>query len=101
MKIKKGDNVKILAGKDRSKIGKVVNVYPKIDKITVDGLNLYKKHVRPKREGEKGQIIQVSRPLVVSNVILICQNCKKPVRAGYRFDDNRKVRYCRKCKNIL
>ena len=101
MQIKKGDNVKILTGKDRPKTGRVINVYPKIRKVTVEGLNLYKKHVRPKREGEKGQIIQVSRPLEVSNVILICQNCKKTVRAGYRFDGNNKIRYCRKCENVF
>lgn len=94
-KIKKGDTVKILAGKDIGKTGKIISV--KNQKVTVEGLNVYKKHVRPKRQGEKGQIVQVVRPINISNVALVCESCRKSVRVGYRLDGKSKFRYCRKC----
>ena len=100
MKIKKGDNVKIMIGKDRGKIGKVIKVNPKNDKVTVESLNLYKKNVRPKRQGEKGQIVSVPRPLPASRAMLVCSSCNKPVRVGFRLEKEKKVRYCKKCKAI-
>lgn len=101
MRIKKGDTVKILTGKDRGKTGKVIKVYPKNEKVTVEGLNIYKKHVRPKRQGEKGEIVQVVRPIHISNVALFCGNCGKAVRAGFRLEEKQKVRYCKNCKGII
>ncbi len=97
MKIRKGDNVKITVGKDRNKSGKVLKVFPQKGKVTIEGLNLYKKHVRPKTEGEKGQTVLVPRPIDVSNVMLICQSCSKTARVGYRFEEGNKVRYCKRC----
>ena len=101
MKIKKGDTVKILTGKDKGKSGKVIRVVLKDSKVAVEGLNIYKKHVRPKRQGEKGEIVQVVRPLSVSNVMLVCSRCNKATRIGYGHDNGKKVRYCRKCKGFL
>lgn len=101
MKIKKGDIVKILIGKDKGKTGKVIKVDPGAARLTVEGLNLYKKHVRPKRQGEKGEVVQLPRPIEISNAGLICPHCKKVVRVGYRRQDNIKVRYCRKCGQII
>jgi len=98
MKIKSGDKVLMLVGKDKGKIGKVMKVFPKKNKVVVEGLNLCKKHYRPRREGEKGEIVEISRPVDVSNVALICPNCEKPTRVGYRFENGKKVRYCKKCK---
>lgn len=98
MNIKKGDQVKIISGKDRGKTGAVIRVLPEDGKITVEGLNLYKKRVRPKAQGQKGEMVLVPRPLQASKTMIVCASCKKPTRVGYRFMDNgQKVRYCRKC----
>ena len=101
MNIKKGDNVKILSGKDRGKTGKVLSVDVKGGKVTVEGVNMYKKHVRPKREGEKGQVVELSRPLGISKVQVVCPHCHKSVRVGARKEGARKVRYCKKCNASL
>lgn len=98
MKIKKGDTVKIISGKDRGKTAKVIHVHTKTEKITVEGINVYKKHVRPKRQGEKGEVVSVTRPLVASNVLVVCPSCGKAIRVGFKAEGGvKKVRYCRKC----
>ena len=97
MKIKKGDTVLIISGKDRGRKGKVLKAFPKEQKVLVESINLKKKHVRPKREGEKGQIVQISAPIHVSNVKLICPKCEKATRIGYKIAENRKYRMCKKC----
>ncbi|MEK7162834.1 MAG: 50S ribosomal protein L24 [Patescibacteria group bacterium] len=97
MKIKKNDTIKIIAGKDRGKSGKVLKVFLEKNKILIEGLNLYKKHVRPKKQGEKGQLVSVPRPINISNVMLICSSCGKTSRISYRFDVEKKIRICKKC----
>ena len=67
----------------------------------IDGLNVFKKRSKPRKQGEKGQIVAVSRPLAASKVMIICPNCKAPTRIGGRMEGNRKVRYCKKCKATL
>ena len=99
MNIKKGDTVKILAGKDKGKDGKVMKINIETYRAIVEGLNLYKKHIKPKRQGEKGEVISISRPIPVSNLGLLCSSCGKATRVGYRFENNNKIRYCKKCKN--
>jgi len=101
MKLKKGDNVKIMAGKDRGKTGAILYVSPTDLKITVEGVNLFKKRSRPKKQGETGQTVMVSRPFPASRVELICSSCKSPTRIGYRMDGAAKVRYCKKCKATI
>ncbi|MEK7086774.1 MAG: 50S ribosomal protein L24 [Patescibacteria group bacterium] len=101
MKIKKGDTIKILTGKDKGKTGKVIRVDAKTEKITVEGLNIYKKHARPKRKGEKGQMVEVVRPIYISNAALVCHSCHKAVRVAYQINEGRKIRYCRSCKSQL
>ncbi|MGC9603400.1 MAG: 50S ribosomal protein L24 [Minisyncoccia bacterium] len=101
MNIKKGDMVKILTGKDSGKTGKVINVDYKTGKASVEGLNVFKKHVRAKRQGEKGEVVQLSRPMNVSNLILVCPSCHKPTRPGYRVEDKIKTRYCKKCQATI
>lgn len=101
MKIKKGDSVKIMSGKDRGKTGIVLMASPTTEKIQIEGLNVFKKRAKPKRQGEQGQIVAVSRPLPVSKVMLICPNCKTPTRVGGRVEGNRNVRYCKKCKATI
>lgn len=97
MKIKKGDQVEIISGKDRGKRGKVLRAFPKIMKITVEKINIAKRHVRPKKEGEKGQRVEVPAPLDASNARLVCPKCGKPTRVGYKTENKNKFRICKKC----
>ncbi len=98
MKIHKGDNVKVLSGKDRGKTGKILQVLTSDEKVIVENINMRKKNVRPKREGEKGQIVEFNAPLHVSNVQIVCPKCGKPNRVGRtRIEAGKKWRVCRKC----
>ncbi|MDD4900493.1 MAG: 50S ribosomal protein L24 [Patescibacteria group bacterium] len=109
MKIKKGDKVKILAGKDKGKTGKVLQVFPLGNRASIEGLNLLIKHMRPRKQGEKGQRIEFPAPLDLSNVILVCKACDRPTRVGYKYIEvvknevkhKKKVRVCKKCKQAI
>lgn len=97
MKIKKGDIVKMLAGKDSGKTGKVLRCFPADSKLIVEKLNIMKKHSRPKKEGEKGQRVEIERKITVSNVMLICPKCGKGTRVGYKISGENKSRVCKRC----
>lgn len=97
MKIKKGDSVLILLGKDKGKVGKVIKSAPKDMKVLVEGVNMRKKTIKPKRQGEKGQIISVSTYINISNVKFVCPKCGKATRVGYSIDEKKKQRICKKC----
>lgn len=97
MNIKKGDQVKILSGKDKGKTGSVLKVVRDTDRVVVEGINTFKKRMRPKKGGEKGQIVILPRAVHASNVSLVCKNCKKPARTGMRMNGDTKERYCKKC----
>mgnify|MGYP000094317539 CR=1 FL=1 len=97
MKVKKGDLVKILSGKDRDKRGKILKTFPQKGKVLVEGLNLVKKHQKAARRGEKGERISLSMPIDVSNVQLICPKCSKTTRIGIKLVDKNKFRICKKC----
>ena len=98
-RIKKGDNIKVLSGKDKGKEGKVLRVYPKDELLLVEGINLKKRHRRPKKAGEKGSIVQMPAPLPLSKVMVRCPNCQKAARARIKIIDNgEKRRSCRKCE---
>jgi len=97
MKIKENDQVIIISGKYRGKRGKVLVASPKEGKVLVEGINLRKKHQKPKRSGEKGQIVEKPAPIYVSNVKLICGKCGKPARVGYKIIEKKKYRICKKC----
>ena len=101
MKIRKGDTVLIVSGKDRRKKGKVLEVFPRDDRAVIEGANLRKKHVKPKRSGQKGQIIEMPFPIHLSNLKLICQKCGKPTRVGSKIKENKKFRVCKKCGQSL
>lgn len=103
MKIKKGDLVKVLAGKDKGESGRVLKALPPTNQVVVEGLNLIVKHRRPRREGEKGQKIQYPTPLAVSKVMLLCPHCQKPTRVGHRFlgEKQKKERICKKCLQVI
>lgn len=103
MKIKKGDNVKMLSGKDRGKTGVIALVLEngKTTRVVVGGLNKIKRHQRPKKQGQKGQIVSVERPVSASSVQLICKNCGKPTRVGFRLGVDKKERICKKCSSAI
>lgn len=101
MKLHKGDNVKVLSGKDRGKIGKILSVLTDKGQILVEGLNMYKKHRRPRAQGEKGEIVNVARPLPAGKVELICPSCGKATRVGARIEGDKKTRICKKCGSAI
>ena len=101
MKIKKGDNVRIISGKDRGKNGKVLRVLNEGKKALVEGLNLVKKHSRPRRQGEKGQRISVPAAIHISNLMLVCPKCSRATRVGYKISGKNKFRVCKKCKGEI
>ena len=104
--IKKNDKVKILTGKDKGKTGKVLQVIPNLGKVSVEGLNLLIKHLRPQRQGEKGQRIEFPAFINASNVALVCPKCGRATRVGHKIIKNegadaKKFRLCRKCQEII
>lgn len=101
MKIKKGDNIIVIAGKDKGKQGKVIKALPNERLIVIENVNLKKKHQKPKTGGKKGEKIETPRAISVSSVMLICKNCGKPVRVGYKILNEKKIRICKKCQNEI
>ena len=108
MKLKKGDKVIVMAGKDRGREGKILRVLPARrsggsgeDKVVVEAINLLKRRIRPKRAGEKGQVIQVASPLAAAKVMIKCNRCGRAVRVGHRVEAGKKIRFCRKCDQVL
>jgi len=116
MKIKKGDKVKILTGKDKGKTGKVLQVFTSRNRISVEGLNLSIKHMRPRKQGEKGQRIEFPAPLCAANLMVVCPKCGKATRVGYQYIEikgsaagtgavvkgkRKKIRVCKKCRQTI
>ncbi len=98
MKIRKNDQVQMLNGKDRGKRGRVLKVDCKSGKVVIEGLNLVKRHKKPRRSGEKGQRVEVPAMISVSKVMLICPVCGKATRVGYKISKDGKCRICKKCQ---
>lgn len=99
-KIHKGDTVQILLGKDRGKTGAIEKVLPKKDRVVVAGINLYKRHIK-KQGGVDGGIIDIVKPVNISNVALVCPKCKKATRVGFLIKDGVKKRVCKKCQGEI
>lgn len=99
--IRKGDLVKVAAGKDKGKQGKILQVFPALDRAQVEGVNILVKHIRSQRKGTPGQKVEFPSPLHMSNLQLICQGCSKPVRAGHVTEEGKKYRICKKCKERI
>lgn len=97
MKLRKGDNVIMLSGKDCGKKAKIILVLPDDNRVVVEGLNLIKKHVRARKQGQKGQIISKERAVSASSVALVCKSCGKSTRVGYKLEGENKMRICKKC----
>jgi large subunit ribosomal protein L24 len=101
MKIKKGDKVIVTTGKDKGKIGAVVRMLPKEDRVLVEGVNLRKRHQKPKRSGQKGQIVEIALPIHISNVMVYDEKSKKGTRVHFRMDGAKKVRVSQKSAAII
>ena len=100
--IKKDDKVKVIAGKDKGKIGKVLRVLPKKQRVLIENINIVKRHQRPSAQNRQGGIVENESPINWANVMLMCNKCMKPVRiAMKRLDDGKKVRVCNKCEELI
>ncbi len=101
MKIKKGDKIKVISGKDNGKTAKVEKVYLKQNKVLIQGINIYKKHVKKNEKMPQGGIVEVPRPLAISKIMLVCPKCEKITRVGYEKKAGKKNRICKKCKSVV
>jgi len=95
-KLKKGDNIVVITGKDKGKKGKIIRVLASDNKVIVEGINMMKKHQRPRKSGEKGSILNIAMPLNVSNVAILDPKTNKPSRIGSKIIGGKKVRIARK-----
>ncbi len=101
MKLKKGDEVKIIKGKDKGKTGKVEKVFPKKNSIIVNGINQYKRHLKARSQNQPSEIISLTLPMPESNAMLICPKCHLKTRIGFKIENKEKRRICRKCQGAL
>jgi large subunit ribosomal protein L24 len=102
MRVRKGDTVEVLSGKQRGKRGQVMRVIPSKDKVIVDGANMSKRHTKPRGQTMQGGIIDKDMPLPASTVAVVCSACGRPSRIGMRVDDaGRKLRFCKRCESEL
>ncbi len=107
MKVKKGDQVEVIAGKDKGKRGEILSVDRENERVIVEGANIIYRHMRPTQDMQQGGIIENEGPIHVSNVMLVCPSCDEMSRIGYRFISageeakEEKVRYCKKCDEII
>ncbi|MCM8769358.1 MAG: 50S ribosomal protein L24 [Candidatus Omnitrophica bacterium] len=101
-KIRKGDFVQVMKGKDAGKKGRVIRVYPAEGRLLVEGVNFVKKHVRPRKIDQQGGIVSIEKPISLANVRFFCMKCEKPVRLHFRLlPDGTKARYCGGCQEVI
>jgi large subunit ribosomal protein L24 len=101
-RIKKGDTVMVIAGRERGKTGKVLSLHRPDGKLIVEKLNMIKRHTKPSQKVRQGGILEREAPLAISNVMFYCANCQKPVRVGMKsLADRQRVRVCKKCQEII
>ena len=99
MKLKKGDQVIVTAGKDKGRKGKIEKIFPKLGRALIPGVNIYKRHLKPQGEKKPGGIVDITKPMPVSNLAAVCPKCSQPTRIGYQVDKKgKKYRICRKCQ---
>lgn len=102
IKIKRNDTVKVISGKDRGKQGKVLRVFQGSERAIVERINLVKKHLRRRREDQQSGIVSLEAPIALSSLMMLCKHCNKPTRVGFtKLKDGKKVRLCKKCKEII
>ena len=97
MKLKKGDNVQVIRGREKGKKGAIEKVFPKENKVLIAGLNIYKRHFKSRIQNKPSEIIDITKPLPLVNVALVCPNCKKLTRVAFKIVNEEKVRVCAKC----
>lgn len=101
-KLKKGDLVMVIAGRERGKTGKVLSLHLADGRVIVEKLNMIKRHTKPSQKNRQGGILEREAPLALPNVMLYCGNCQKPVRIGVKvLDGGRRARACKKCREIV
>ena len=101
MKLKRKDNVIMLAGRDKGKTGEIVRILPATNQIVAEGLGVVKRHTKPSNKVPRGGILEIAKPISASKVALVCPNCKQPTRIGYEINGENKERICRKCKAVV
>jgi large subunit ribosomal protein L24 len=101
MKIKKGDKVKVMAGKDKGRESVVDRVYKKSGRVLIQKINIYKKHIKKSDKMPQGGTVEVPRPLDIAKVMLVCPKCGKTTRVGYKVEKSKKYRVCKKCESKL
>ena len=102
MKIKNNDNIKVMAGKDKGKTGKVLKILPSQNKAIVEGINYIKRHAKRTQQNPQGGIVQKELPVNISSLAVICARCSKPKRIGFSIlTDGTKARYCKKCQEVI
>lgn len=99
-KYKKGDEILVTTGRDKGKKGKIEKVLARENKVVISGVNIYKRHRKATRNQAAG-IYQVTRPVIVSSIAIICPKCSKPTRVGFKIDGKNKNRICKKCHGII
>jgi large subunit ribosomal protein L24 len=100
--IKKNDQVKVIAGKEKGKTGKILTVMPKKGCVIIEKVNFVKRHTRPSGQARQGGILEKEAPIHISNVMVVCNKCNSPVRIGQKaLEDGKKARYCKKCGELL
>lgn len=101
MNIKKGDKVRVIAGKDKGKEGEVTRAIPAEHRVVVKNVNVAKKSMRPTQQNPQGGIMSIDAPIHTSNVMLVCPKCGQPTRVGHREENGKKVRFCKKCQAVV
>lgn len=102
LKIRRNDIVKVMRGKDRGKVGKIIKIFPDRKKVIVEKVNVAKRHVRPSNVNPQGGIVEKENPLPIANVMIMCDRCNKPVRVGYKLTEaGEKFRYCKSCDEVI
>ena len=101
LKIRKGDNVVVITGKDKGKTGIVEKVFPEAGRIVVKGIALAKKHIKPSKKNPQGGIIDINLKIDSSNALIVCPTCGKPTKIAYKVSDNKTIRICKKCSQSL
>ncbi len=101
MKIKKGDEVKIVRGKDKDKMGKIEKIFPESHRVLVTNINQYKRHLKARSQNQPSEIVTITKPLSLANVALVCPKCHVVTRVGYSMQNNKKLRMCKKCRQLI
>ena len=102
-RIKRGDTVEVISGREKGKRGKVIRIHSKGEdsNVLIESLNMIKKHMKPSAKNKEGGILEMEGPINISNVSMVCPKCDKVSKVGFKLSDDKNVRYCRKCKEVI